>query len=118
MQRWWPDGLRTGEDPDPRFTLANERTFLAWVRTSLGLVAAGIAVEAFSGDVVSGTERTVVVLGLLGGAALLAVVALVRWVRLETAMRHRRALPLPGAAVVLTGFVLVLVVVLVLTLVS
>ncbi|HET8988949.1 MAG TPA: DUF202 domain-containing protein, partial [Humibacillus sp.] len=35
-----------GEDPDPRFSLANERTFLAWVRTSLAFVAAGLAVEA------------------------------------------------------------------------
>jgi hypothetical protein len=28
-----------GTDPDPRFTLANERTFLAWVRTALAVVA-------------------------------------------------------------------------------
>ncbi|MGM7411321.1 YidH family protein, partial [Acinetobacter baumannii] len=25
--------LKVGEEPDPRFTLANERTFLAWTRT-------------------------------------------------------------------------------------
>ena len=36
-----------GEEPDPRFTLANERTFLAWIRTALALVAAGIGLEAF-----------------------------------------------------------------------
>lgn len=35
-----------GTEPDPRFSLANERTFLAWIRTSLALVAAGIALEA------------------------------------------------------------------------
>src|SRR6478609_7961011 len=35
-----------GEDPDPRFSLANERTFLAWIRTGLAFVAAGLAVEA------------------------------------------------------------------------
>ena len=35
-----------GEDPDPRFSLANERTFLAWLRTGLALVVAGLAVEA------------------------------------------------------------------------
>ena len=33
-----------GRDPDPRFTLANERTFLAWNRTALSLVAGGLAV--------------------------------------------------------------------------
>ncbi|MFC7446534.1 YidH family protein [Rhodococcus daqingensis] len=32
--------FRDGDDPDPRFTLANERTYLAWVRTGLGLIAA------------------------------------------------------------------------------
>lgn len=28
--------------PDPRFSLANERTVLAWLRTSLAFVAAGL----------------------------------------------------------------------------
>ncbi|WP_143342795.1 YidH family protein, partial [Crossiella equi] len=43
----WPERVYgVGEEPDPRFTLANERTFLAWIRTSLGLMAAGVAVEA------------------------------------------------------------------------
>ena len=35
-----------GQEPDVRFSLANERTFLAWVRTSLALVAGGVALEA------------------------------------------------------------------------
>ncbi|MBM4509720.1 DUF202 domain-containing protein, partial [Rhodococcus hoagii] len=35
-------GFPGGEDPDPRFTLANERTYLAWVRTGLGLIAAAV----------------------------------------------------------------------------
>ena len=35
---------QTGSDPDPRFTFANERTFLAWTRTSLALIGAGLAV--------------------------------------------------------------------------
>jgi putative membrane protein len=32
-----------GTEPDARFTLANERTFLAWSRTALGLVIGGLA---------------------------------------------------------------------------
>ena len=38
---------RTPIEPDYRFTLANERTFLAWQRTSLGLMAAAVAVVQF-----------------------------------------------------------------------
>jgi len=37
---------REGSEPDPRFSLANERTFLAWLRTALALLAAGVALEA------------------------------------------------------------------------
>ena len=40
--------LPGGEEPDPRFTLANERTFLAWIRTSLAFLAGGLALEAFA----------------------------------------------------------------------
>lgn len=43
VNRWFAEG----SDPDPRFTLANERTFLAWVRTSLALLAGGIGLDAF-----------------------------------------------------------------------
>jgi len=35
---------QVGEEPDPRFTLADERAFLAWMRTSLALLAAGRAI--------------------------------------------------------------------------
>ena len=39
------DGRAAPEfEPDYRFTLANERTFLAWERTALGLLAAAVAV--------------------------------------------------------------------------
>lgn len=37
-------GADEGTEPDARFTMANERTFLAWSRTSLALVAAGLAI--------------------------------------------------------------------------
>ena len=39
---------RHGTEPDPRFTLANERTFLAWIRTALALIAGGVALEALA----------------------------------------------------------------------
>ena len=52
MGRWPGSVYREGVEPDPRFTFANERTFLAWLRTSLALVVAGVAVDvlAESGD--------------------------------------------------------------------
>ena len=42
--KFWEEG----EDPDPRFTLANERTFLAWIRSSLAFLAGGLAIEIFN----------------------------------------------------------------------
>ena len=33
---------------DPKDHLANERTFLAWVRTSIGIMAFGFVIEKFS----------------------------------------------------------------------
>jgi putative membrane protein len=108
--RLWPTGLRDGSDPDPRFTLANERTFLAWIRTSLGLVATAAALEAFGGDLLPPWLRTTLVLGLLTLAAVLAVGSFVRWIRIETAMRRRASLPLPAAAALLAGGLVIAVV--------
>ena len=44
--RWPARVYGVGTEPDPRFTLANERTFLAWLRTSLALMAAGVGIAA------------------------------------------------------------------------
>lgn len=41
---------RLGEAPDYRFSLANERTFLAWIRTSLGFLAAGVGLDQLAPD--------------------------------------------------------------------
>ena len=68
-QGWRPRSLRDGEEPDPRFTLANERTFLAWIRTSLGLMAGAVAMEAFAGDEIPEFIRTPLACVLLVMAA-------------------------------------------------
>lgn len=96
--RWRPKALRDGEDPDPRFTLANERTFLAWIRTALGLIAAAVGLEAFGGDVIGSAVRTAFACALLVCSAILVVVAVARWLSVERAMRTQRPLPLPWAA--------------------
>jgi putative membrane protein len=90
-----------GEEPDPRFSLANERTFLAWVRTALAMLAGGIALHALE---VPSTHwlRTLLVVALIGLGGLICVFALVRWARVERAIRLRQPLPAFGLGVVMT----------------
>ena len=83
-----------GTEPDPRFTFANERTFLAWSRTALALVAAGLGIvqllPPFPG-VAIGKHLVGIPLIVLG--AILAVVAYGEWVRSQRAMRLGQPLP-------------------------
>ncbi len=83
-----------GTEPDPRFTFANERTFLAWSRTALALVVAGLAIvqllPPFPG-VPEGRHLLGVPLIVLG--AVLAVVAYTEWVHNQRALRQGKPLP-------------------------
>jgi putative membrane protein len=83
-----------GTEPDPRFTFANERTFLAWSRTALALVVAGLGIvqllPPFPG-VPSGRHLLGVPLIILG--AVLAIVAYSEWVRNQRALRRGEPLP-------------------------
>jgi putative membrane protein len=92
----------TGDDPDPRFTLANERTFLSWMRTSLAFIAGGVALEALPTDVLPGSLRTVAAVIAMGLGVVLAAGAALRWLRVERAMRERRSLPAPAVVPVLS----------------
>lgn len=87
--------LPGGNEPDPRFTLANERTFLAWMRTSLAFLAGGIAIEAFAGGLFSGPVREGLSILLLVLGMLISAGAAVRWLRVERSMRAGTPLPLP-----------------------
>ncbi|KRE42930.1 YidH family protein [Knoellia sp. Soil729] len=86
--------LGGGEEPDPRFTLANERTFLAWIRTGLAFVAGAVAIEGFNLDLDEATRTMLVVLLICIGVAV-ALGAGARWLRVERAMRQGRPLPFP-----------------------
>lgn len=88
--------LLGGDEPDPRFTLANERTFLAWIRTALALLGGGIALETFAGQVFEPWLRLSITLSLLLLSIVVSVSACLRWLAVERALRHRRALPLPA----------------------
>ncbi len=81
------------QDPDYRFTLANERTFLAWIRTALALIAGGIAVVQFVPDFGIPGVRHVLGVILTAGGGLLAVLAVRRWQRVQAAMRRNADLP-------------------------
>jgi len=104
-------------EPDYRFTLANERTFLAWLRTSLSLLAAGVAVVQLVPAFTVPLARPVTG-GLLAALAVLAAGAgVLRWQSVERAIRRDRPLPaqrvpwiLAAGLVVLALFGLVLVV--------
>lgn len=107
-----------GHDPDYRFTLANERTFLAWIRTSLALIAGGLAVFQFLPDfgVPGGKEAIGASLIVLG--TILAVASVIRWASAEEAMREDRPIPATKLPIVVaTGVVIVTVMVAVLLLV-
>lgn len=91
----------SGEEPDPRFTLANERTFLTWLSTSLALSAGGVAIAAVSSDVFVPWMRTVLALTLVSLAALSAAMAYPRWRRVQRALRRANPLPAPALAPVL-----------------
>lgn len=42
----WQD---SGKDPDYRFSLANERTFPAWIRTALAILAGALLLHQLAG---------------------------------------------------------------------
>jgi putative membrane protein len=87
-----PPLTATGEEPDPRFTLANERTFLAWTRTTLALLAAGLAVVEFL-DSESKVVRVAIGVPLMLLGAAVSVRSYARWENVERALRLGRPLP-------------------------
>ncbi|WP_341783438.1 YidH family protein [Leucobacter ruminantium] len=102
-----------GTEPDPRFTLANERTFLAWIRTALAFIAGGIAFEALTGSAFEGPLRLVISMLLVVFGLLIAAGAAVRWWRVEQSMRRRRPLPVPLIVPVMSAGLTAAVVVLI-----
>lgn len=84
-----------GSDPDARFSLANERTALAWLRTALALVAGGVALTTLASFTQG--DRLLDVLAAVACVAggFLAVSAIIQWRRSERALRLGRPLPPP-----------------------
>ncbi|GGP16297.1 hypothetical protein GCM10012278_79560 [Nonomuraea glycinis] len=85
-------------EPDPRFTLANERTFLTWLSTSLALSAGGVAMAAVPADVFVPWLRTTLAVVLVTLSALAAGMAYPRWRSIQRALRQQTSLPPPALA--------------------
>ena len=104
-ERWEP-----GEEPDERFTLANERTYLAWIRTAMALVGGGLAAGQlleFDSDV----ARLAVALPPIALGAILALTSYQRWQANQRALRTGAPLPSGGPPRILAAGIAVLAVV-------
>ncbi len=107
-RRWPRQVYSVGTEPDPRFTFANERTFLAWIRTGLGFLAAGVAIAAVAqfGSALGLEVRIAAILLILCGLAC-GVGSMSRWIRNERALRLNQPLPSSPLLLVLTVAVVV-----------
>jgi putative membrane protein len=102
---WQPSWRQSGQEPDYRFSLANERTFLAWVRSALSLLAGGVLLAQFATRLSPAWLAVSIGLALAGFAGVLSVVAYRQWRANELAMRHARPLPGNPAVPMLSLFV-------------
>ncbi|MBU6532854.1 YidH family protein [Streptomyces sp. NPDC057245] len=108
-----PEEVREeGDTPDYRFSLANERTFLAWLRTALALIGGGFAVDQFLPDLRWGW-RVGLALALLAAGVLCSLRAVNHWVRCERAMRRNEDLPVSRFPALLSVVVAVVALVMV-----
>jgi putative membrane protein len=103
-----PEEHDEGTEPDVRFSYANERTFLAWIRTALGLITAGLAITQLLPPFDFAGGRRLIGLPLIALGVLVAVLSLWNWRANERAMRRQQPLPpspLPVVAAVVVSIV-------------
>jgi putative membrane protein len=86
IKRLGPSLDEVGSEPDPRFTFANERTFLAWARTGLALIAGGLAAAQVL-HVGFGGGRLLVAIPAIAFGGLIGIISYLRWQSNERAMR-------------------------------
>jgi putative membrane protein len=96
------DPRSVGNDPDPSFSFANERTFLAWTRTALTLINVGLIFTQVLPPFQQRGTRLLIGLPLIVIGTITAAASLRRWAVNEQAIRLRRALPRSWLAPALT----------------
>lgn len=101
MKRWPGWVYDDGDEPDYSFTMSNERTFLAWIRTSLALLAAGVALDVVELSI-GNTAQTIIALILLLLGLFGAIAAWIRWAVSERALRRDQPLPGFGVSLIFT----------------
>ena len=93
--------------PEAQFELANERTYLAWLRTALALVASGVAAaRLLAGQTAHWAWEAVGVLLIMAGVVA-AAIAHRRWRAMNTPVREGQPLPAPGIALVIAAVIVV-----------
>ena len=103
------------EEPDVRFTYANERTFLAWNRTALALIATGVAATQLLPEFHVSGGRRILGLPMIALGALVAMTSFRHWKANQRAMERGEPLPRSPMPLVLSlgiGVVAVIAVVL------
>ena len=111
-----PTGHDHEVEPDVRFTYANERTFLAWNRTALAIIATGVVVVGILPKFNLEFGRRILGIPMILLGAYLSWRSLGEWRDNEEAMRHERPLPRSNLPRILTvGVVVVSLIAVVLT---
>jgi putative membrane protein len=100
MSKWHEEG----ETPDYRFSLANERTFLAWIRTGLGFFVAAIAIDQMIAYLQLESKLIILFYAFMSISAFCIVNGYLRWRGNEINMRHGRDLKYGTANIVLALF--------------
>jgi putative membrane protein len=95
-------GPEATAEPDVRFTYANERTFLAWNRTALALIATGVAATQLLPKLQVTWGRRLLGLPLIALGAVLAAESFRHWHLNQRAMQRGEPLPPSTMPLVLT----------------